>query len=144
MFARKTFNDLMHTTSQIHNQRIIMIQGDLFYKQHKQNKWFNYKYGLHNFHSIAFTIIPSTITHFHEFHEFYQPKITFEHNDQDMSNENIKTKWKVYENSTQSIFLYSSYKARPHVQWQRKKTSKSPIYMCSPKVTSSTHIIMKT
>jgi hypothetical protein len=74
---------------------ITMIQGDWFYKQHKQNKWFNYKNGLHNFHTIVFTIIPSTITHVHEFHKFHQQKISFEPNDQNMSNENSITKWKV-------------------------------------------------
>jgi len=42
--------------------------------------------------TTVFTIILSKITHFHEYHEFYQQKITFEHNNQDMSNENIKTK----------------------------------------------------
>jgi hypothetical protein len=77
---------------QLHSQMIIMIQGDLFHKQRKQKKWFNYNNGLHNFHIIVFTIIPSTITHVHEFHEFHQQNINFEPNDQNMSNENIITK----------------------------------------------------
>jgi UDP-galactopyranose mutase len=90
-----------------------MIQGNCFYNQHKQKNKFNYNYGLHNFHTNVFTIIPSTITHFHE---FYQQNITFEHNDQDMSNENIKTKWKIYENSTQSYSSTPPIRSKPHAQ----------------------------
>jgi len=62
---------------------------------------------LHNFHTIVFTIIPSTITHVHEFHEFHQQKINFEPNDQNMSNENIITKWKVYKTPHNPILLLS-------------------------------------
>jgi hypothetical protein len=106
--------------SQLHNQMVTMIQGDWFYKQHKQNKWFNYNNGLHNFHTIIFTIIPSTITNVHGFHEFHQQKISFEPNDQNMSNENIIIKWKVYEKLHTILFFYSPTTAMFHVQWQRK------------------------
>jgi hypothetical protein len=37
-------------------------KGNWYYEQHKHKKWFNYNNGLHNFHTIVFTIIPSTIT----------------------------------------------------------------------------------
>jgi hypothetical protein len=73
-----------------------------------KKKWFNYNNGLHNFHTIVFTIIPSTITHVHEFHEIHKQNISFEPNDQNMLNEKIKTKWKVYENSTQSYYSIPS------------------------------------
>jgi hypothetical protein len=46
----------------------------------------------------------------------YQQKITFQHNDQDMSNENIKIKWKVYENSIQSYSSIPPIRSRPHAQ----------------------------
>jgi hypothetical protein len=47
---------------------------------------------------------------------FYQQNITFEHNDQNMSNENIKTKWKVYENITQSYSSTPPIRLRAHAQ----------------------------
>ncbi len=42
--------------------------------------------------------------HVHEFHEIHKQNISFELNDQNMPNEKIKTKWKVYENSTKSYY----------------------------------------
>ncbi len=76
---------------------------------------------MHNFHTIVFTctIIPSIITHVHEFHDFHQQKINFELNNQDMPKRS-KLNGKSMKTPHNPILVPLLQWSKLHVQWLKK------------------------
>ncbi len=78
---------------------------------------------MHNFHTIVLTctIIPSVITHVHEFHEFHQQKINFELNNQDMPKRS-KLNGKSMKTPHNPILVLLLQWSKLYVQWFLKMT----------------------